>query len=81
MTTNSPALTEDPIRAAAISKGFADVSIVQQYVQDRTGVLDVGAWFVLSVKRQADDEWELLGRRRTEAELLKVIQGQKISEN
>ncbi len=79
MTTNSPESTNDPIRAAAIAKGFADVSIVSQAVQDRPGVLDVGAWLVLSVKRQATDDWELLGRRRTEAELLKVIQNQPTS--
>ena len=78
MTTNSPASADNTIRAAAIAKGFADISVVSQAVQDRPGVLDVGSWLVLSVKRQAGDEWELLGRRRTEAELLKVIQGQEV---
>ncbi len=43
--------------------------------------LDVGAWLVLSVKRHADDDWELLGRRRTEAELVAVIQRQRDNVN
>jgi hypothetical protein len=79
MTTNSTAVIDDTIHAAAIAKGFADASVVTQNVQDRNGALDVGCWLVLSVKRQAGDEWELLGRRRTEAELLSMIQGQRIS--
>lgn len=73
MTTNLTASTDDTIRAAAIAKGFADASVVTQHVQDRTGVLDVGAWFVLSVKRSAGDEWELLGRRRTQGELIQLL--------
>jgi len=72
--TNPPSAPNNSIRDAATAKGFADVSIVSQYVQKRTGVLDDGAWLVLSVKRQAGDDWELICRRRTEAELLTVIQ-------
>jgi hypothetical protein len=81
MTTPSNALTDDAIRAASLAKGFADVSVVSQRVQDRAGALDVGAWLVLSVKRHADDDWELLGRRRTEAELVAVIQRQSDNVN
>jgi hypothetical protein len=73
MTIISNASTDDTIRVAAIAKGFADASVVTQNVQDRTGVLDVGAWFVLSVKRSAGDNWELLGRRRTQGELLQLL--------
>lgn len=76
MFNNSLATISDFIRAAATAKGFADSSIVTQSVKEKPGVLDVGSWFVLSVKRQSDDDWELLGRRRTEAELLVVIQRQ-----
>ena len=79
MTTNQTPMIDNTIRAAAIAKGFADASVVTQNVKDRNGALDVGAWLVLSVKRQASDEWELLGRRHTEAELLSMIQGQRIS--
>jgi hypothetical protein len=78
MMTNSNAST-DAIRTASMAKGFTDVSVVSQRVSDRPGVLDVGAWLVLSVKRQADGDWELLGRRRTEEELLAVIERQQIS--
>jgi hypothetical protein len=73
---NNSIKPNDEIRTAATAKGFADISIVPQTVQDRGGALGTGGWLVLSVKRQADDAWELLGRRRTEAELLGVIQKQ-----
>lgn len=70
MTTDS---IDDAIRAAAIAKGYSDASVVTQNVQDRPGALDVGSWVVLSIKRNPDDDWELLGRRRTRDELLKML--------
>ncbi len=78
---NNSTLPNDEIRTAANAKGFADISIVTQTVQDRGGALDTGAWLVLSVKRQSGDDWELLGRRRTQAELLNVIQKQQAGQN
>lgn len=76
MTTTSTAsttTTDDAIRAAAIAKGYSDASVVTQKVQDRAGALDVGNWSVLSIKRNAGDDWELLGRRRTPGELLELL--------
>jgi hypothetical protein len=73
MTTNSTTTIDEAIRAAAIAKGYSDASVVTQKVQDRPGALDVGSWAVLSIKRNAGDEWELLGRRRTADELLKML--------
>ena len=73
MTTNSTTTIDDAIRAAAIAKGYSDASVVTQKVQDRAGVLDVGNWAVLSIKRSPGDEWELLGRRRTPEELLQLL--------
>jgi hypothetical protein len=73
MTTNSTATTDEMIRAAAIAKGYSDASVVTQKVQDRPGALDVGNWSVLSIKRSAGDDWELLGRRRTPGELLELL--------
>jgi hypothetical protein len=73
MTINSQKTFDDSMRAAAIAKGYADVSVVQLSVQKRPGALDVGTWFVLSVKRLAGDEWAVLGRRRTQVELLTLI--------
>lgn len=81
MTTNLTDTIEDTIRDAARAKGFADASIVPQNVQDRIGALDVGGWFVLSVKRQAEDDWELLGRRRTKEELIGLVNAQRLSGN
>ena len=78
---NNSIVPNDQIRTAATAKGFAEISIVPQTVQDRGGALDTGGWLVLSVKRKAGDAWELLGRRRTEAELLNVIQKQQASRN
>jgi hypothetical protein len=73
MTTNTTAPLDDAIRAAAIAKGYSDASVVTQKVQDRPGALDVGNWSVLSIKRKAGDDWELLGRRRTPDELLAML--------
>ena len=73
MTTDTTTTIDDAIRAAAIAKGYADASIVTQKVQDRPGALDVGNWVVLSIKRNAGDDWELLGRRRTADELLAML--------
>jgi hypothetical protein len=73
MTTNSTITIDEAIRAAAIAKGYSDASVVTQKVQDRPGALDVGSWSVLSIKRNAGDDWELLGRRRTPEELLALL--------
>jgi hypothetical protein len=72
MTTTGTTI-DDAIRAAAIAKGYSDASVVTQKVQDRPGALDVGNWAVLSIKRSAGDDWELLGRRRTADELLAML--------
>jgi hypothetical protein len=72
MTTTATPI-DDAIRAAAIAKGYSDASVVTQKVQDRPGALDVGNWAVLSIKRTAGDDWELLGRRRTADELLAML--------
>jgi hypothetical protein len=81
MTVASDQSTDNPIRTAAIAQGFVDASVVQHTARDRKDGLDKGTWFVLSVKRQIGDEWELLSRRRTEAELLTVIHNQRVSAN
>jgi len=73
MTNNSITTIDDTIRAAAIAKGYSDASVVTQKVKDRPGALDVGDWSVLSIKRTAGDDWELLGRRRTPDELLALL--------
>jgi hypothetical protein len=72
-----PAITiERTIRAAAILKGFADASVARQYVRSE-GSIDFGEWWVLSVWREDAEEFEVLGRRRTKAELLTMIEGAK----
>ena len=35
---------------------------------------EAGRWFVLFVKRSTESEWEAIGRRRTRAELLTMVQ-------
>ena len=69
MTTKAIRATDDAIRQAVIERGFADASVVIQNVLERPGVLDGGKWFVLSVCYR-EGEWEVLGRRRSRAELL-----------
>ena len=73
MTTYPNAVIDNDIRAAAISKGYADASIAHQHVRKQKNTLDAGSWFVLHVKRQAEDDWELRGRRRTETELAQLL--------
>jgi hypothetical protein len=81
MTVASNDSADNAIRTAAINQGFADASVVQHRARDQKDGLDKGTWFVLSVKRHNGDEWELLSRRRTEAELLTVIENQRVSPN
>ena len=71
--TTTTVITDATIRAFAIAKGFADVSVAPQTV-DRVSAPDSGDWLVLSVKREGGGEWDLLGRRRTRHELLAMIQ-------
>ena len=35
---------------------------------------DLGVWFTLAVKRLADSAWEVVGRRRTQDDLLGMIE-------
>ncbi len=72
MTTKAIRATDDAIRQATIERGCCDASIVPQFVKDYPGVLDGGAWYVLSVRYRDDADWEVLGRRRTRAELLQL---------
>lgn len=61
------------IRTAAIAKGYADADVVPQFNRERKDSLDSGSWFVLSIKRNAGDDWEVRGRRRTAAELSQLL--------
>jgi hypothetical protein len=47
--------------------------VVPQYIRERKDSLDSGNWFVLSIKRQTGDDWEVRGRRRTAAELEQLL--------
>lgn len=76
--TSNPIITETAIRTAAIAKGYAEVSVAPQTV-NRQSAPDAGDWFVLSVKRHDDDDWKMLGRRRTRGELIELLRGNRIS--
>ena len=73
MTLESNTAINDALRTAALAKGYADATAVPQYIKERKDCLDSGTWFVLSIKRQAEDEWEVRGRRRTETELMQML--------
>jgi hypothetical protein len=73
MTIAPNTMNNDAIRSAALAKGYADASVIPQYSRDRKDSLDGGNWFVLSIKRQAGDEWEVRGRRRTAGELAQLL--------
>lgn len=76
MTTSPVPLTDNQIREAAIAKGFAEVSVVQHTSREQKDALDKGIWFVLSVRRKPGDDWDILGRRRTVAELISILHKQ-----
>jgi hypothetical protein len=73
MTIEPNTMINNAIRSAALAKGYADAAIVPQYSRERKDSLDSGNWFVLSVKRQAGDDWEVRGRRRTADELTQLL--------
>lgn len=62
---------DSDIRQAVIGQGFADCSIVRQYVKPRPESFgDDGTWYCLFAKHHECSPFELWGRRRTLAELL-----------
>lgn len=73
MTKEPISMIDTAIRTAAIAKGYADALVVPMHSRERKDSLDAGNWFVLSIKRQAGDDWEVRGRRRTEAELTQLL--------
>jgi hypothetical protein len=73
MSIDPTTTINNEICTAAIAKGYADAAIVTQFTRERKDSLDSGNWFVLSVKRQVGDEWEVRGRRRTAGELAQLL--------
>jgi|SoiMethySBSTD1v2_1073268.scaffolds.fasta_scaffold1342638_1 hypothetical protein len=73
MTTDPYTMISNTIRSAALAKGYSDAAVVPQYSRERKDSFDSGNWFVLSVKRQAGDDWEVRGRRRTAGELSQLL--------
>jgi hypothetical protein len=76
MAASSVPLADNELQAAAIAKGFVEVSVVQHTSREQKDALDKGVWFVLSVKRKAGDDWDILGRRRTVPELIGILNKQ-----
>jgi hypothetical protein len=78
MATATDLITEKTIRAAAIAAGYAD-ALVDRYVEQRPYHFEgeplplPKVWFLLSVQRSVGSEFELMGRRRTKAELMGLI--------
>ncbi len=74
MTTKTRTTTDSDIRQVIIDHGFADCSIVRQYVKDRFENHGTdGVWYVLAVP-SADGTWNVWGRRRTLVELLALAE-------
>jgi hypothetical protein len=73
MTIDPNTVIDNAIRTAALAKGYAAAVVVPQYIRERKDSLDSGNWFVLSIKRQSGDDWEVRGRRRTAAELEQLL--------
>jgi hypothetical protein len=81
MTANAVPTPESQIHAAALAKGFADASIVEHTAHGHNDSLKKGTWFVLSVKRNLSDDWDVLGMRRTVLELLAVLHNERYGAN
>ena len=81
MAANSAPVTDSQIHTAALAKGFTDASVVEHNTRGHKDSLEKGTWFVLSVKRNVGDDWDILGMRRTVPELLAVLNNQRYSEN
>jgi hypothetical protein len=64
----------DVERTACVKLKAIEASVSAYRIQERPGVLDGGEWFALSIRRTRGDTWEVLGRRRTLAELFKLIE-------
>lgn len=73
MTIEPNAAINKAIHAAAIAKGYADSLVVRQHVRGQKDSIDSGDWFVLNVKRQAGDDWEVRGRRRAATDLAQLL--------
>ena len=73
MATKTRTTTDDDIRAAITSQGFADCSVVRQFVKSRFENLDCdGTWYCLFVIFKDGLPPVLWGRRRTMQELLQL---------
>ena len=78
MVTITNQVTNETIRAAAIAAGYADASVVR-YVELRPYRLDgppvsERTWLSLALKRRPDSRFEVVGRRQTRVELLRLVQ-------
>ncbi len=66
--------TENEIRQLAVEKFHAvDAAISRMEARDYAGCVDAGTWYVLSVRQHLGGEWEVIGRRRSRAELLTML--------
>jgi hypothetical protein len=67
--------TADMIERAAVDRYGAHAASVVRYVETHGGALGLGgAWYALAIQREAGDEWAVVARRRTKAELLEFVE-------
>lgn len=55
-----------------------DAEIIRQIVPERGTIgSESGEWYCLGIRQRPGSSWELIGRRRTRAELLRMVQNSR----
>ena len=82
MTTTTK-MIETEIADATIERfKCCDVEIIRQIVPERGKIAsESGEWYCLGIRQQPGSSWECVGRRRTKAELLAMVQNRGYQES
>lgn len=83
MTTKLTNVIDIEIVDASIERfKCADAEIIRQLVPERGTVNgESGEWFCLGIRQHPGSSWECIGRRRTRAELLSMVQNRTYPES
>lgn len=70
--------TADMIERVAVAGYAAHAASVVRYTETHGGALGLGgAWYALAIKGSPGDEWAVVARRRTKAELLEFVENRR----
>lgn len=82
-TTTMVSKIETEILDATIERyNCFDAEIIRQLVPERGTIgSESGEWFCLGIRQHPGSSWECVGRRRTRAELLRMVQNRGCQES